>query len=252
MPMRACVSAEFLLVLGGSVFAVATAVRLARQGYRITLVYPGRRLGLFPFALLPESLMSELGVEPRRHSEAEITACVLDGQTFKTPTLHLTRTTPLLEEAIAHNDITFSHKPPTAHSDKTIDCNPVEWEGLKLYQYVNVEEKQAPASVKIEARPKSAISITAGWGLTSLSYVYSFKPPSSSKPFIAHIRRNVAYRLQPGGEPFPAASLLGQDHAESVPEPAIRTNGETVLKVLNAAGPQPSSQLVHSLLTSLR
>ncbi|MEM4295153.1 MAG: hypothetical protein QXX19_04950 [Candidatus Caldarchaeum sp.] len=250
--MQSSVSAEFLLVLGGSVFAVATAVRLAREGYRITLVYPRRRLGLFPFALLPEFFISELGVEPRRHSEAEITACTFGGQLFKTPTLHLTRTTPLLEEAVAYNEITFSHKPPTGHSDKTIDCNPVEWKGLKLYQYVNVDEKQASGFVKVEARPNSVISITVSWGWTSLSYVYSFKPPSPSKTFTAHIQRDVAYRLQPGGEPFPVVSLLGQDHAESLREPAIRTNGETVLKVLNDAEPQPSSQLVHSLLTSLR
>ncbi|MEM1942560.1 MAG: hypothetical protein QXO30_02275 [Candidatus Caldarchaeum sp.] len=250
--MRSSVSAEFLLVLGGSVFAVAKAVRLAREGYRVMLVCPRRRLGLFPFALLPEFFISELGVEPRRHSEAEITACTFGGQLFKTPTLHVTRATPLLEEAVAYNEITFSHKQPTAHSDETIDCNPVEWEGLKLYQHVSVDEKKASGFVKVEARPNSAVSITVSWGRTSLSYLYSFKPPSSSKPLTAHVQRDVAYRLQPGGEPFPVVSLLGQDHAESLREPAIRVNGETVLKVLNDAEPRPSSQLVQSLLTGLR
>ncbi|MCS7129015.1 MAG: NAD(P)/FAD-dependent oxidoreductase [Candidatus Caldarchaeum sp.] len=242
-----------LLVVGGSVFAVATAVRLAREGHRVMLVHQGRRVGLFPFALLPESFFSQLGVDPHHHSEAEINVCRIDDENFKTPTLHLTRTTPMLEDALAYNQVAFSHKPPSTGWEKLVDCSPVGWNGVKLFQHVAISKSSEEPCLSVDVCPGLSVSATASVGRLCLKYIYSHTKQATHSRLIAYSERNTAYRLQQTAQTFPTASLAGQDVAETVENHDVLSKAsEQVYELLKGLKKQTPATLYQNLVAILR
>ncbi|MDW8084313.1 MAG: hypothetical protein RMI49_03845 [Candidatus Caldarchaeum sp.] len=205
-------------VLGGSIYAVVTAVRLSRQFGKTTLIHPGRRLGPFPFSVLPEQFFEEMDVKPSKHAEQEIDKIDLEGETIETPArLYVCRTTPLLEEIIARNDVSFTTKRPHQTQECFFDCTGRSWRGIRVFQTLQTRSSPDKNFLSISVEPGLKISIKTFFKSIQLETVYSESLPSYSADLLALAERfsaNVDYIT---GELFPTLSLLGSDFAEWYP-----------------------------------
>jgi len=227
-----------LLVLGGSVFAVATAVRLVNQGHHVTIVHPARRLGLFPFAALTKTFLSEVGVDAEHHSEAEADTCYVDGTSFRLAThVYLCRTTPLLEDVLSYNEIRFSHRMPEHSNDEVVDCRPRFVEGLKAFQAAFVSDVRSETCLTIETKPSHHVTAVFNGGKIALSYTYSVNGVLRPVGSLAFSERQTGY-VNHRNEVVPMVCLAGQDVAETVRDQSLlEKNVIDVLSVLNGFKP---------------
>ncbi len=225
-------------MLGGSIYAVATAVRLSRAGYKVTLIHKGRRLGSFPFTLLSKEYLAELGVDASLHSEEETSTFYVDGQIVKIPTtLYLCRTTPLLEETLAYNEIEFNYKFPKSVDREIIDCEPRPWENLRLFQAVVVKGQRSDSFLEVGGVKGLYLSVTFHGGRLAVDYRYSTRLLGKHSNAIAFIERPIAYPTLANNRLFPAASLAGQDMAEIIDDAEVlNRNTATVLEFLKGVG----------------
>jgi len=209
-----------IYVFGGSVIAVATAVRLSKKGYRVILVHQGRRLGLFPFTVTTEKFVNEMGVDVDKHSEYEIVSALVGGERigFGSP-LHVLRSTPFLEETLAYNEIPLTFKPPNREAETLVDLNPKSVDGLKLTQIAEVEKNPLESQIMLDARPKSYVAIMFRTPSLRVTHVYSEKEYAPSNKALAWTVRPPYYLLTPDSQPQPILSLAGQDVAESEENP---------------------------------
>ncbi|MEM2237757.1 MAG: hypothetical protein QXR26_03205 [Candidatus Caldarchaeum sp.] len=233
--------------------AVATAVRLAKKGERVTIVYTGRRLGLFPFAVLTKKFLKEVGVEPLRHSEAVVKTCYVDGRSFRLPTpLYLCRTTPLLEDAISYNEVKFSHRMPQNVNEEVVDCNPKFLKDLRLVQVAFVTRHSSDDYLAIESKPYRHFSATLYSEKKAVSYIYFVDEVVKPAGLLAAVERCTGYVNRFNGEVSAAAGLAGQDVAETINDrDVVEKNVKYVLNVLKGFKPEPAEDIFSSVFTCL-
>ncbi|MCS6783984.1 MAG: hypothetical protein N3H84_00295 [Candidatus Caldarchaeum sp.] len=234
-------------VLGGSVYAVVAAARLSKQGTKTTLIHPGRRLGLFPFSVLPEQFFEEMDVKPSKHCEDEITKIILHGEQIEPPTrLYVCRTTPLLEETIIKNEIEFSTKKT---GEKFIDCTGTKWPGVHLFQTLQTTADVNEAQLMIEVENNSSVSVTAFFKSLKLKNIYSKRMPERPRNVMAFVERPTAHPDLQTGKIVPTLSFLGPDHAEWHPiNSELIYQSNQIIGILQghlaeSAGDRPSNEL---------
>jgi hypothetical protein len=225
-------------VLGGSVYAVMTAVRLANEGHTVRLIHDRKRVGVFPQALLPEEFFRATGVKPEPHSEAVYDEAIVNEDVVKLPTrVYMVRTTPVLEKALAVNGITFSSERLTK-ADDAVDCRPQRWEHFKLIQILSVNEQCDTNKLMISFQKNRYVKVTANAESTSLTYFYTHTGFGPTRNTIAWAEIFFYYRTP---KPRPVVCWLGQDVAEAAA-------GDALDSALNTAAPVD----VESYLTRLQ
>ena len=214
-------------VLGGSVYAVMTAVRLVGQGHTVRLVHDRKRVGVFPQALLPEEFFRATGVKPEPLSEAVYDEAIVNQDVVKLPTrVYLVRTTPVLEKALAVNGITLSSERVTKAAD-AVDCRPQRWERFKLIQILSANKQRDTNTLWISFQKGQYVKVMANGGRTSLAYFYTHADIRPMRNTIAMAEIFFYYRTP---KPRPVVCWLGQDVAEAAA-------GEALESALNTAAP---------------
>ncbi len=214
-------------VLGGSVYAVMTAVRLAGEGHTVRLVHDRRRVGVFPQALLPEEFFKATGVEPGPLSEAVYGEAIVNQDVVKLPTrVYMVRTTPVLEKALAVNGITLSSERVTKVAD-AVDCRPQRWEHFKLIQILSANKQRGTNTLWISFQKGQYVKVMANGERTSLTYFYTHADIGPMRNTIALAEIFFYYRTP---RPRPVVCWLGQDVAEAAA-------GEVLESALNTGAP---------------
>ena len=203
---------ETIYLLGRGVYAVTAAARLSRRGHKTHLIPPARRLGVFPFTLLPQQFFDEMNMKPTKHMETEITLVETENDTaeLRDP-LYICRTTPLLEEVITlHNIYYTSKQPPTS---KLIDCTGTRWREIRCLQTL---ETAPPGKnrLQIDTMPGKQVAITVHFRGLILKTLYTKTKTSLPKEVLASVERATAFKDPETMQTVPTVSLLGPDHGE--------------------------------------
>lgn len=208
-----------LYVLGGSTYAVVTAVRLSRKGDKVFLVHPGRRLGLFPFVLLSQGFFEDMGIDCSKHCEAEITEAELQGRDVDLAhKLHVCRTTPLFEELVSRNEITVLTKPLPSTQDDIVNCIGTKTSNIYLRQTLRYANSSNQNLLKISFERGSKITLTAYFKSLAFETAYERRLSKQINDVLAYVERPSEYIDHTSGMVFPALSFLGPDHAEWHPD----------------------------------
>jgi len=216
-----------MLVLGGSVYAVKTAVNLSKRGFEVKLVNDRKRVGVFPQALLPEEFFKIAGVEPEHFSEAVFDEATINQKTVRLPTtIYLVRTTPLLEKSLAVNGVALT-KEQVKETAEVVDCRPQPWRHFRLIQMLSVNRQRRTNTLQITLHNDQSVKITANGGNTSLTYFY-FRTEYEPAPDL--IALSELYFCYNAPKPRPLVGWLGQDVAEAAAGEALET-------MLNTAAP---------------
>lgn len=203
---------ETIHLLGGGVYAVTTAARLSRKGHKTYLIPPSRRLGLFPFTLLPQQFFDEMNVKPTKHIEAEITALETENDTVELrDMLYVCRTTPLLEEVATMHNIGYTSKQPPA--TKLIDCTGTQWREIRCIQTLETAPSEKNR-LQIDAVPSKHLSVTVYFSGLALKTLYTKTMTPVQKEVLASAERATAFKDPETMQTVPTVSLLGPDHGE--------------------------------------
>ncbi len=199
-------------LLGGGVYAVTAAARLSREGHKVNLIAVSRRLGVFPFTVLPQQFFAEFHLNSAKHIEASITTSEIEDEKFElSENLYVCRTTPLLEELVKLHNIGYTSKPP--HSAKTINCIGTTWKEIRCMQTLETADT-AKNILKIKPEPGKQISITYYFNGLAIKTTYTKAKTLTEKNVLASVERATAFTHPETMETTPTISFLGPDYGE--------------------------------------
>lgn len=207
---------EDIYLLGGGVYAVTAAARLSRIGHKTYLIPVGRRLGVFPFTVLPHQFFDEMDVNPAKHMEAEITT--LETETYTAElrdTLYVCRTTSLLEEVATLHSIGYASKQPPA--SKLIDCTGTRWKEIRCIQTLEAASSEKNR-LQIKTEHGKHISVTVYFNGLALKTRYTKTKNVVDKKALALVERPTAFTDPETLQTVPTPSLFGPDHGEWRPK----------------------------------
>lgn len=226
-----------MIVLGSSTYAVVTACRLASQGHDVTLVNPSRRLGLFPFMVMPERFLRDTKIEKY---EAKISKMSVNGQhTDLVQPLFVCQTTPSLEKIFSQHKIKYTTKLPKTDK-KIIDCKGKSWQGLKVIQTVELDNTVGENVLHARLTPGSGLVVEVFFRGLCFRTLYTLTEAYPKQSQLAFITRPSAYIHHETQTIFTPISYIGPDFAEFYSNNlGIASDAEKILQALLLKGDQP-------------
>ncbi|MEM1947248.1 MAG: hypothetical protein QXY84_00030 [Candidatus Caldarchaeum sp.] len=200
-----------MIVLGSSTYAVMTACRFASLGYDVTLVNPSRRLGLFPFMVMPESFLQDTKLEKY---EAKITKTSLNGRiTNLVQPLYVLMSTLSLEKILSEHDVKYTTK-MTKENDRIVDCSGKALHGLNVYQTLELNDTAEENVLHAWLTPGSSLVVDVFFRGLCFRTVYTLTKATYHRNQLAFVRRPSAYIDHETQTIFNPISYIGPDFAE--------------------------------------